>query len=209
LSMACRNPRRGLMCEPPAVKRIDYYCHSDLSLAGFIVAAAPHTQKRCQVTVAVDPAEGVGSSFTGTLQHCQACQACFKCSAPDACCLARCLASCTFAVLGVLSWWWCLFVLCCMLCSGPWLWRRRDLSCSHLPAWQQSHHAVHRHPACNSGSAGGGAGPGENDNQPSPACPTGSHQLGNLAAISLLHLCTEGLGVESNILVPPAFVVNQ
>eukprot|EP00775_Hariotina_reticulata_P003720 gene3720-3982_t len=41
--------RRGLMCEPPAVKRIDYYCHSDLSLAGFIVAAAPHTQKRCQV----------------------------------------------------------------------------------------------------------------------------------------------------------------
>lgn len=47
--MACRNPRRGLMCEPPAIKRIDYYCHSDLSLAGFIVAAAPHAQKKCQV----------------------------------------------------------------------------------------------------------------------------------------------------------------
>eukprot|EP00882_Tetradesmus_deserticola_P034887 GHRQ01040208.1.p2 GENE.GHRQ01040208.1~~GHRQ01040208.1.p2 ORF type:complete len:112 (-),score=34.02 GHRQ01040208.1:307-642(-) len=49
LSMACRNPRRGLMCEPPAIKRIDFYCHSDLSLAGFIVAAAPHAQKKCQV----------------------------------------------------------------------------------------------------------------------------------------------------------------
>jgi hypothetical protein len=49
LSMACRNPRRGLMCEPPAIKRIDFYCHSDLSLAGFIVAAAPHSQKKCQV----------------------------------------------------------------------------------------------------------------------------------------------------------------
>eukprot|EP00879_Flechtneria_rotunda_P010433 GHRR01010909.1.p1 GENE.GHRR01010909.1~~GHRR01010909.1.p1 ORF type:complete len:2140 (+),score=1004.14 GHRR01010909.1:414-6833(+) len=48
LSMACRNPPRGLMCEPPAIKRIDYYCRSDLSLAGFIVAAAPHPQKRCQ-----------------------------------------------------------------------------------------------------------------------------------------------------------------
>jgi hypothetical protein len=49
LSMACRNPRRGLMCEPPSVKRIDLYCHSDLSLAGFIVAAAPHAHKKCQV----------------------------------------------------------------------------------------------------------------------------------------------------------------
>lgn len=49
LSMACRNPRRGLLCEPPAIKRIDYYCHSDLSLAAFIVAAAPHAQKKCQV----------------------------------------------------------------------------------------------------------------------------------------------------------------
>eukprot|EP00878_Enallax_costatus_P033894 GHUV01037475.1.p1 GENE.GHUV01037475.1~~GHUV01037475.1.p1 ORF type:complete len:790 (+),score=270.19 GHUV01037475.1:181-2550(+) len=48
LSMACRNPRRGLMCEPPAIKRIDYYCQSDLSLAAFIVAAAPHAQKKCQ-----------------------------------------------------------------------------------------------------------------------------------------------------------------
>jgi hypothetical protein len=37
------------MCEPPAIKRIDFYCHSDLSLAGFIVAAAPHAQKKCQV----------------------------------------------------------------------------------------------------------------------------------------------------------------
>jgi hypothetical protein len=26
LSMACRNPRKQLMCEPPSIKRIDYYC---------------------------------------------------------------------------------------------------------------------------------------------------------------------------------------
>jgi hypothetical protein len=55
LSMACRNPRRGLMCEPPAIKRIDFYCHSDLSLAGFIVAAAPHAQKKCQVRAMSQP----------------------------------------------------------------------------------------------------------------------------------------------------------
>lgn len=50
LSMAARNPRRGTMCEPPSVKRIDLYCHSDLGLAGFIVAAAPHATKKCQVS---------------------------------------------------------------------------------------------------------------------------------------------------------------
>jgi hypothetical protein len=27
LSMACRNPRKQLLCEPPSIKRIDYYCH--------------------------------------------------------------------------------------------------------------------------------------------------------------------------------------
>lgn len=48
--MAARNPRRGTMCEPPSVKRIDLYCHSDLGLAGFIVAAAPHATKKCQVS---------------------------------------------------------------------------------------------------------------------------------------------------------------
>lgn len=58
LSMACRNPRRQLMCEPPAIKRIDYYCHSDLSLAGFIGAAAPHPAKKCQVGVHVRACPG-------------------------------------------------------------------------------------------------------------------------------------------------------
>ena len=48
LSMACRNPRKALLCEPPSVKRIDFYTGSDLSLAGFIEAAAPHASKRCQ-----------------------------------------------------------------------------------------------------------------------------------------------------------------
>eukprot|EP00798_Chlamydomonas_sp_ICE-L_P025226 gene25226-10872_t len=47
MSMSCRNPRKQLLCEPHSVKRIDYYSTTDLSLKQFIVAAAPHPNKRC------------------------------------------------------------------------------------------------------------------------------------------------------------------
>ena len=47
ISMSCRNPRKQLLCEPHSVKRIDYYSSSDLSLVQFIVAAAPHPNKKC------------------------------------------------------------------------------------------------------------------------------------------------------------------
>jgi hypothetical protein len=65
LSMAARNPRRGTMCEPPSVKRIDLYCHSDLGLAAFIVAAAPHATKKCQVSLHAHAHAGWQQSLGG------------------------------------------------------------------------------------------------------------------------------------------------
>ena len=33
LSMACRNPRKGVLCERYEIKRIDFYTAQDLTLA--------------------------------------------------------------------------------------------------------------------------------------------------------------------------------
>ncbi len=37
----CRNPARGLLCEPSSVQRIDYYQGNDMPLASFLAATAP------------------------------------------------------------------------------------------------------------------------------------------------------------------------
>ena len=37
----CRNPSRGLLCEPSSVQRIDYYQGNDMPLASFLAATAP------------------------------------------------------------------------------------------------------------------------------------------------------------------------
>ena len=37
----CRNPTRGLLCEPSSVQRIDYYQGNDMPLASFLAATAP------------------------------------------------------------------------------------------------------------------------------------------------------------------------
>ncbi len=37
----CRNPVRGLLCEPSSVQRIDYYQGNDMPLASFLAATAP------------------------------------------------------------------------------------------------------------------------------------------------------------------------
>ncbi|KAK9819645.1 hypothetical protein WJX72_000689 [[Myrmecia] bisecta] len=47
VSIACRNPIRGLLCEPPAVQRIEYYRGSDVPLATFLAASAPQPHKQC------------------------------------------------------------------------------------------------------------------------------------------------------------------
>ncbi|GAX78095.1 hypothetical protein CEUSTIGMA_g5537.t1 [Chlamydomonas eustigma] len=49
LSMSCRNPRKGLLCERHEIKRIDFYNPQDLTLAQFITAASPSASKRCWV----------------------------------------------------------------------------------------------------------------------------------------------------------------
>ena len=41
----CRNPARGLLCEPSSVQRIDYYQGNDMPLASFLAATAP---QKCQ-----------------------------------------------------------------------------------------------------------------------------------------------------------------
>ena len=40
----CRNPARGLLCEPSSVQRIDYYQGNDMPLASFLAAAG---QQKC------------------------------------------------------------------------------------------------------------------------------------------------------------------
>ena len=57
--MACRNPHKGLMCEPPAVQRIDFYQGIDVPLATFLAATGPNFEapKRC-----AHPGCGGGSS---------------------------------------------------------------------------------------------------------------------------------------------------
>ena len=49
VSMACRNPHKGLMCEAPAVQRIDFYQGIDVPLATFLAATGPNFEapKRC------------------------------------------------------------------------------------------------------------------------------------------------------------------
>lgn len=37
----CRNPAKGLLCEPSSVQRIDYYQGNDMPLAAFLAATAP------------------------------------------------------------------------------------------------------------------------------------------------------------------------
>ncbi|DBB09234.1 TPA: hypothetical protein ACH3X3_007818 [Trebouxia sp. C0006] len=37
----CRNPARGLLCEPSSLQRIDYYQGNDMPLASFLAATAP------------------------------------------------------------------------------------------------------------------------------------------------------------------------
>lgn len=47
ISMACRNPKKGLQCEAHAIKRFDFYTSTDMSLLQFLLAAAPAPAKRC------------------------------------------------------------------------------------------------------------------------------------------------------------------
>ena len=43
LCKLCRNPGRGLLCEPPSMQKIEYYqSSSDVPLASFVAASAPH-----------------------------------------------------------------------------------------------------------------------------------------------------------------------
>ena len=37
----CRNPSRGLMCEPSSMQKIEYYQNGDVPLASFVAASAP------------------------------------------------------------------------------------------------------------------------------------------------------------------------
>lgn len=48
VSLGCRNTPRNMMCEPPIVKRIDYYSILDMSLADFLLAVGPASGKACQ-----------------------------------------------------------------------------------------------------------------------------------------------------------------
>lgn len=42
LCKLCHNPSRGLLCEPSTMQRIEFYKGSDVPLASFVAASAPH-----------------------------------------------------------------------------------------------------------------------------------------------------------------------
>jgi hypothetical protein len=146
------------MCEPPAIKRIDFYCHSDLSLAGFIVAAAPHAQKKCQVRAVllllhVRMPWHVRLTalyiLLGCLDVASACSDKRNMQWVSSLCVRPIRFSISAAAAAVI-----------LLVAGYWVWLWCYVPCAHLPARLQPHHAEHCNAAQQRCTAWGGARPG-------------------------------------------------
>lgn len=63
LSMMCACHGRGLLCEPPEVRSIEYYLTNDVPLAAFLVAAGPAPGRRCVQSACGDGASAHLQTF--------------------------------------------------------------------------------------------------------------------------------------------------
>lgn len=63
LSISCPCQCRGLLCEPPEVRSIEYYLTNDVPLAAFLVAAGPAPGRRCVQSACGDGASAHLQTF--------------------------------------------------------------------------------------------------------------------------------------------------